>query len=95
LIGDSKPNDVGYIGLYRSNNAGQSWTLPNAPVGGPYSATHINLAQGTPTWNYHQGFYNCALVANPTDADELLIGGLNLYRSTDGVATFASVSGYV
>jgi len=95
LIGDSKPNDVGYIGLYRSNNAGQSWTLPNAPVGGPYSATHINLAQGTPTWNYHQGFYNCALVANPTDADELLIGGLNLYRSTDGAATFASVSGYV
>lgn len=95
LIGDSKPNDFGYIGLYRSNNAGQNWTLPNGPVGGPYTATHVNLAQGTPTWNYHQGFYNCALVANPTNADELLIGGLNLYRSTDGAASFSSVSGYV
>jgi len=95
LIGDSKPNDVGYIGLYRSNNSGQTWTLPNGPVGGPYSTSHPNLAQGTPTWNYHQGFYNCALLANPLNADEILIGGLNLYRSTDGAATFASVSGYV
>jgi photosystem II stability/assembly factor-like uncharacterized protein len=95
LIGDSKPDDIGYIGLYRSNDSGQTWTLPNGPVGGPYSSTHINLAQGTPTWNYHQGFYNCALMANPNNADELLIGGLNLYRSTDGAATFSAVSGYV
>ena len=95
LIGESKPNDVGYIGLYRSNNSGQSWVLPNGPVGGPYNTSHPNLAQGTPTWNYHQGFYNCALLANPTNADELLIGGLNLYRTTDGAATFAAVSGYV
>lgn len=95
LIGDSKPNDYGYIGLYRSNNGGQNWSLPNGPIGGPYTSTHPNLAMGTPTWNYHQGFYNCALVANPTNADELLIGGLNLYRSTDGAGTFSSVSGYV
>jgi len=95
LIGDAKPNDYGYIGLYRSNNSGQSWTLPNTPIGGPYSTAHPNLAMGTPTWNYHQGFYNCALVANPNNADELLIGGLNLYRSVDGAATFAAVSGYV
>jgi photosystem II stability/assembly factor-like uncharacterized protein len=95
LIGDSKPNDYGYIGLYRSNNGGQNWSLPNGPIGGPYTSTHPNLAMGTPTWNYHQGFYNCAIVANPTNADELLIGGLNLYRSTDGAGTFSSVSGYV
>ncbi|MFM7005740.1 MAG: T9SS type A sorting domain-containing protein [Flavobacteriales bacterium] len=95
LIGDAKPNDFGYIGLYRSNNGGQSWILPNGPIGGPYTTAHPNLAMGTPTWNYHQGFYNCALVANPTNADEILIGGLNLYRSTDGASTFSAVSGYV
>ena len=95
LIGDSKPNDYGYIGVYRSNNSGQSWVLPNGQVGGPYSTAHPNLAMGTPTWNYHQGFYNCALVANPNNANELLIGGLNLYRSSDGAGSFASVSGYV
>jgi photosystem II stability/assembly factor-like uncharacterized protein len=95
LIGDSKPNDYGYIGVYRSNNSGQSWVLPNGQVGGPYSTAHPNLAMGTPTWNYHQGFYNCALVANPNNANELLIGGLNLYRSSDGASSFAAVSGYV
>lgn len=95
LIGDSKPNDFGYIGLYVSNNAGQTWNLPNGPVGGPYSTAHPNLAMGTPTWNYHQGFYNCAIVANPNNANEVLIGGLNLYRSTDAGLSFSSVSGYV
>ena len=95
LIGDSKPNDYGYIGVYRSNNSGQSWVLPNGQVGGPYSTAHPNLAMGTPTWNYHQGFYNCALVANPNNANELLIGGLNLYRSSDGASSFAAVSGYI
>jgi photosystem II stability/assembly factor-like uncharacterized protein len=95
LIGDSKPNDYGYIGVYRSNTSGQSWVLPNGQVGGPYSTAHPNLAMGTPTWNYHQGFYNCALVANPNNANELLIGGLNLYRSSDGAGSFTAVSGYV
>ena len=95
LIGDSKPNDYGYIGVYRSNNSGQSCGLPNGQVGGPYSTAHPNLAMGTPTWNYHQGFYNCALVANPNNPNELLIGGLNLYRSSDGAGSFSAVSGYV
>ncbi len=95
LIGESKPNDLGYIGVYRSNDGGTTWTLPNSPVGGPYTATHVNLAIGTSTWLYHQGFYNCALMASPTDPNVIFVGGLNVYKSTDGGATFSSVSGYV
>ncbi|MCA6362009.1 MAG: PKD domain-containing protein [Bacteroidetes bacterium] len=95
LIGDSKPNDYGYIGVYRSNDGGTTWTLPNGPAGGPYTATHPNLAYGTPTWTYHQGFYNCAIMASNTNADQILIGGLNLWRSNDGGLTFSSVAGYI
>jgi hypothetical protein len=95
LIGESKSNDAGFIGVYKSTNGGQAWTLPNPPAGGPYNTNHPNLAIGTPTWLYHQGFYNCALMASSTNPDEILIGGLNLWRSTDGGTTFASVSGYV
>jgi len=95
LIGDSKPNDFGYIGIYKSDDSGITWNLPNGPVGGPYTTSHLNLAYGNPGWTYHQGFYNCAIMASQTNADEILIGGLNLYRSTDGGATFTAVAGYV
>lgn len=94
LIGEAKANDYGYIGVYKSTNGGISWTLPNGPAGGPYDANHINLAIGEPTWLYHQGFYNCAIMANPTDADDIIVGGLSTYHSTDGAATFESINGY-
>jgi len=95
LIGESKANDYGYIGVYKSTDGGTNWTLPNGPAGGPYTAFHLNLAYGYPAWTYHQGFYNCAIVASTTNADHILVGGLNLYRSNDGAANFTSVAGYV
>ncbi|MCS7073056.1 MAG: T9SS type A sorting domain-containing protein [Bacteroidia bacterium] len=95
LIGESKANDDGFIGVFRSDDRGASWLLPNPPVGGPYSPSHPNLAIGTPAWNYHQGFYNCAIMVSSTDPDQILVGGLNLWRSDDGATTFSSVAGYI
>lgn len=95
LIGEAKTGDTGFIGVYRSDDGGVNWNLPNPPAGGPYDANHANLAIGTETWQYHQGFYNCALMASNTNADEILLGGLNLYKSDDGGATFYPLAGYV
>lgn len=95
LIGEAKAGDVGFIGVYRSNDGGVTWSLPNGPDGGPYTATHMNLAIGSPSWQYHQGYYNCAIMASNSNPDHILIGGLNLYRSNDGGSTFESVAGYV
>ena len=95
LIGESKTGDTGYIGVYRSNDGGLTWTLPNGPAGGPYTATHMNLAIGSPSWQYHQGYYNCAIAASNTNPDHILVGGLNLYKSEDGGATFTALAGYV
>jgi photosystem II stability/assembly factor-like uncharacterized protein len=95
LIGEAKANDYGFISIYRSDDSGNSWINAYGQDGGPYSAAHPNLAIGWDTWLYHQGFYNCAILANPNNADEILVGGLNLYRSTDGGASYTSVSGYV
>ncbi len=95
LIGEAKANDFGYIGVYRSNDGGATWTLPNGPAGGPYTTDHVNLAIGWAEWTYHQGFYNCALMASPTNPDEILVGGLNVYKSTNGGSSFIPVAGYV
>ncbi|WP_367390623.1 choice-of-anchor J domain-containing protein [Lewinella sp. LCG006] len=94
LIGESKTGDSGFIGLYRSDDGGLSWTLPNGPAGGPYDENHINLAVASVNWSYHQGYYNCALMCSNTNPDELLVGGLSLYKSTDGGNTFTALAGY-
>ena len=74
LIGEAKANDYGFIGIYKSDDSGTTWSNPSGIDGGPYDATHVNLAIGWATWLYHQGFYNCAIAASPTNADEILIG---------------------
>lgn len=95
LIGEAKADDNGYIGVWKSNDGGLNWSLPNGPAGGPYDADHINLAIGTVNWQYHQGYYNCALMASNTDPEQIRLGGLNLYGSDDGGATFYALAGYV
>ena len=95
LIGESKTGDTGFIGVYKSIDGGATWTLPNGPAGGPYTTTHQNLAIGSPSWQYHQGYYNCAIMASETNPDEILVGGLNLYKSDDAGATFYPLAGYV
>jgi len=95
LIGEAKAGDTGYIGVWKSTDGGTTWTLPNGPAGGPYDNDHMNLAIGTVNWQYHQGYYNCALMASNTDPDQIRLGGLNLYGSDDGGATFYALAGYV
>ncbi len=96
LTGQGKAGDSGYIGLYRSDDGGQTWTLPNGPSGGPYSESHPNLAsfEGVES-DFFADFSFCALAASDDDADNLLIGGLNLWRSKDGGATFEALGGYI
>lgn len=94
LIGESKAGDDGFIGVWRSDDGGESWTLPNGQVGAPYSSTHPNLVAIALSGGYHQGFYNLALAADDGDAGSLLVGGLNLWRSGDGAASWSQLGGY-
>lgn len=96
LIGQAKAGDNGFIGVYRSADSGETWTLPNPPAGGPYSQDHPNLAvigpfDGT---GFHQGYYNLSIGASHTDPNEVLIGHLSLWRSSNGGTTFSRIGGY-
>ncbi|MEZ4951323.1 MAG: hypothetical protein R2784_18340 [Saprospiraceae bacterium] len=96
LIGQDKEGDNGFIGVYKSEDYGNSWTLPNGPAGGPYTFPgHPNLASINPNGTgFHQGYYNLAIEASDVNEDELLVGCLNLWRSRDGAASFEPVGGY-
>ena len=94
LIGSSKKNDNGWIGVYKSNDKGEIWTNPSGQDGGPYGT--INGSDSV--WNvaayssgYHQGFFNFDLEASPTDPDKIWIATIRLTESSDGGKTFKSI----
>ncbi|MFH1279058.1 MAG: T9SS type A sorting domain-containing protein [Candidatus Eisenbacteria bacterium] len=62
------------LGIYRSDDNGENWT---AVYTGP------NMTGG-------QGWYNLSLAVDPDDPVRVIAGGVKLYRSIDGGATFDS-----
>lgn len=99
LIGQSKPGDYGYIGVYRSDDGGTTWTLPSGQVGSPYDENHFNInsadGEGENSDNIFADISFCALTASHNDPDKILLGGLNLWKSDDGGVTFQPLGGYI
>lgn len=99
LIGDSKPSDRGFIGIYRSNDGGITWANTMGFDGAPYTANvHPNLLTSNPvpsSTDFNQGFYNCAIMASNTNADEILVGGIGMWRSSNGGQSFQCKYNYV
>jgi photosystem II stability/assembly factor-like uncharacterized protein len=103
LIGQSKDGDNGFIGVYRSTDSGENWTLPHGQIGSPYNCTNASSLATCPfpnivtigaTGTYHQGYYNSDIIASQTDANKILIGACSFWQSADGGATFTPVGGY-
>lgn len=96
LIGESKLNDNGWIGVYRSTNAGESWVNPNLPDGGPYSVPlHANMASINPDGTgFHQGFFNFSIGVSHNDPATVFLGCLSLSISMDSAATFTRIGAY-
>src|SRR6476619_4404592 len=64
-------------GLYRSDDAGQSWTMMKSQP--------AQIANGM----IQRPFYYVALGVDPTNADVVYTGAEGFYKSTDGSKTFA------
>ena len=94
LVGASKADDHGFIGVYRSEDSGENWAITNPPVGGPYNDNHNNLATLSNTNFLQQGYYNLGIAASHDNPDEFLVGCLNLWRSTDAGGSFTALGGY-
>jgi photosystem II stability/assembly factor-like uncharacterized protein len=66
------------LGLYRTANGGDNWTLQNS------------------TTNYlgSQGWYDNAVVVHPSNPDLVIVGGLDIYSSTDAGITLTKKSSW-
>ncbi|MBM3428918.1 MAG: glycosyl hydrolase, partial [Bacteroidetes bacterium] len=78
----SNITDSGLRGVYKSTNSGTSFTT---------AATTPNLLG----WNTDgadaggQGWYDLAIEASASDANEVYVGGVNIWKSTNGGTTWA------
>lgn len=62
-------------GLYKSSNGGTTWSLVNSSVAG--------------SSNY--AWFNRICKVNPQNAEQVICGGLNMERSTNGGVSFSSI----
>ena len=100
LVGYEQPGASittnGWVGTWVSNDAGETWSNPHGLIGTPYTEEHPNLMNfNGDDGDYTQIHYNTCIIASQLDADRVLIGGLNLWRSDDGCATYEPVGGYI
>ncbi len=77
-------NDQGLYGIYKTTNAGTSWT---------YIPPLLNVLEGNEGNNTGgQGNYDLGLYVDNTDRDMVFTGGVNIWGSIDGTQTFNPVS---
>ncbi|MEN9638187.1 MAG: hypothetical protein RLZZ262_55 [Bacteroidota bacterium] len=86
----------GWIGCWVSYDGGENWVFPHGLIGTPYTDDHPNLMNFSgDDGDYTQINYNTTMIVSQIDPDKVLIGGLNLWKSTDACATYEGVGGYV
>jgi len=73
----ANPSTDGLLGVYRSTNGGGSWSLrANSP--------NILGYQSNGSDNGGQAYYDLAMDASPINKEEVVVGGINIWRSTNG-----------
>ena len=77
--------DGGYLGLYKSNDEGENWNLQSDT---PNLLTWSTNGSG----NDGQGWYDLALAISPYNENEVYVGGINTWRSTDGGLSWNIIS---
>lgn len=80
-------NTYGYKGLYRSTDGGSTFTTMS-------TSPNILGNECTGSDNDGQGWYNLAIAASPVNADDIYIGGIFIWNSSDGGATWTLKGSY-
>lgn len=78
----SNSSNSGFNGLYKSNNAGISYSLIS-------STPNILNGSSDGSGSNGQGWYDLCIAVDPTNANIVYTGGINIWKSTNGGSTWA------
>jgi PKD repeat protein len=87
MVAGSEENS-GFYGLYRSTNSGVSFELRSNT---PNILTYSEIGQG----EGGQSWYDLAIAADHSDADNIFVGGINVWKSENGGLTWDITSHWV
>jgi hypothetical protein len=73
----SNSSNSGFYGLYRSTNSGTSFSLMS-------SSPNLLGWSSTGSDTGGQGWYDLCIAASPLDKNEVVVGGVNVWRSLNG-----------
>lgn len=82
----------GFVGLWKSSASGASGSWGSGPISS--AATTADVFVDGWTNSYSQATYDFAMAVNPSNINEVFIGGIDMYRSTNGGVTFNRESSY-
>lgn len=87
----------GLVGVYRSDDGGETWTHKccGTGPGGTASSSNPNILSyaGDGVEEGGQYYYDLTLGVSPTNADDVYTGGIAVWKSTDGGSTFSNLMG--
>jgi PKD repeat protein len=78
-----RSTDQGLLGIYRSTDSGLNFTTMKGPTGPNLLGWNSNGGDAG-----GQAFYDLTIAASPTVANTVVVGGVNVWRSTDGGANW-------
>ena len=77
LYADTDSNDYAFLGLYRSNDDGVTFTK---------TAQSANIMESSQAW------FDLAMAVDPEDIDTIYVGCLNIWKSTNGGNIFGKLN---
>lgn len=79
-------NNYGYGGLFQSVNAGTTFSLMS-------TSPNIFDWSTTGSGTSGQAYYDICIGVSPTDVNEVIVGGVNLWKSNNGGVTYSVIAG--
>jgi len=79
------------LGIWKTTDGGQLWTQVTTPL----TINQHNRNQNNTTALGQQGNYAHTMIVHPTDPNTVFVGGLDIYKTTEGGNTWSQVSMWI